>query len=169
MLECHWTCLVVLALETANGWMLPGGWDELLNQTLAALLSICPSFTSLYLWTFMDIFGQIWWWDIVFRGVKQCSERLLHVLPPLKQRDHDFASEPSQKAAGSWAVITSHVELEFDNSSYKSLLKIFLGAKREGRRSMERVWRRGETAKDKGHKWVGNSLYLVVVPTGHFS
>lgn len=45
----YWNVIgpVCLSVETANGWMLTGGWDVLShNQTLAALLSICPSFSS---------------------------------------------------------------------------------------------------------------------------
>lgn len=96
------------------------------------------------------------------------QKRLLHVPLPLKLNDLNFASEPFQRAAA--AGQPSHVELEFDSSSQKSLwLKISLGTKRESRSGVEGVRRRGGTAKDRGHKWVGKLHYLFVVPIGQFS
>lgn len=91
-----------LTLEIANGWVLTGGPDVLLNQTLAALLSISPSFSSQELWTFLDKFD---WGMLVSKVLSNAQKRLLHVPPPLKQNDYNFASEPCQKAAASWALI----------------------------------------------------------------
>lgn len=52
------TALVsALTVQTANGWVLTGGCDLLLNQIPAALLSPCPSSSSQQLWTLK---GHFW-------------------------------------------------------------------------------------------------------------